>query len=131
MVFRVEAYKRPSFEVMFSKDESSVEIGDTLQIEAELVSFTGIKVNQAKVEYRISRIQHFFPRPLYSSYFPQPRRVMIKSGKMQLEGNKIELDIPTGELKGSKGSFSYEIDLNVTDPLGENVQATYTKRDVP
>ncbi|UKK51581.1 MG2 domain-containing protein [Prevotella sp. E13-17] len=53
--FRVEEYKRPTFQVEFPKVEQDYKAGDTLTIKATAKSYAGIPVQNAHVTYRVER----------------------------------------------------------------------------
>ena len=53
--FRVEEYKRPTFEVTFPEVNQQYEDGDTVQVRATARSFAGVPVQGAKVHYTVER----------------------------------------------------------------------------
>jgi len=121
--FRVEEYRRPSFEVKFKEDERAYALGDTVAISGDLLTYTGLPINQAKVEYRIIQEDHYpAPHP-YSSYWPQAKRVLIKSGTLELDKNEFTIAFNTDIRSRESSHFQFALELNVTSPLGENLEA--------
>ena len=59
LYLRVEEYKRPTFEVEFSKYEQDYKDGDTIQVRATARSYAGVPVQGARVKYKVER-QHAF-----------------------------------------------------------------------
>lgn len=53
--FRVEEYKRPTFEITFPKVNEKYNWGDTVVVKATAKTYTGIPVQGAKVEYQVTR----------------------------------------------------------------------------
>ena len=53
--FRVEDYKRPTFEVKFPEVNEHYEDGDTVQVKATARSYAGVPVQNAKVRYTVVR----------------------------------------------------------------------------
>lgn len=52
--FRVEEYKRPTFEVSVTSPTTAYALGDSLHIKGEAKSFTGIGLSGASVRYRLT-----------------------------------------------------------------------------
>ena len=53
--FRVEEYKRPTFEITFPKVNEKYNWGDTVVVKATAKTYAGIPVQGAKVEYQVTR----------------------------------------------------------------------------
>ena len=53
--FRVEEYKRPTFEITFPKVNEKYNWGDTVVVKASAKTYTGVPVQGAKVEYQVTR----------------------------------------------------------------------------
>ena len=53
--FRVEEYKRPTFQVEFDKVEQTYADGDTLTVGATARSYAGVPVQEARVKYKVVR----------------------------------------------------------------------------
>ena len=52
---RVEEYKRPTFDVVFSKMEDAFSFGDSVRADAKAATFAGSPLCMAKVEYKVLR----------------------------------------------------------------------------
>ncbi len=63
-IISVEKYVRPTFQVEFPEINSRYSSGDTLEVTAHAITFSGIPVQNAKVKYTIKRSQalwwHFY-----------------------------------------------------------------------
>ncbi len=53
--FKVEEYKRPTFELSFSEYKESYKAGDTITVQGKAVSYAGVPVQDAKVQYTVRR----------------------------------------------------------------------------
>lgn len=53
--FRVEEYKRPTFEITFPKVNEKYDWGDTVVVKASAKTYAGVPVQGAKVEYLVTR----------------------------------------------------------------------------
>lgn len=53
--FQVEEYKRPTFEIVFDKNEKAYKLGDTVSITGKAASFMGAPLAQTPVRYEVSR----------------------------------------------------------------------------
>lgn len=54
-LFKVEEYKRPTFEVVFPEVKQHYESGDTLVVSGKASTYAGIPVSDAKVKYQVNR----------------------------------------------------------------------------
>lgn len=52
---RIEEYKRPTFDVVFSKMEDAFSFGDSVRADAKAATFAGSPLRMAKVEYKVLR----------------------------------------------------------------------------
>lgn len=53
--FRVEEYKRPTFEITFPRVNEKYNWGDTVVVKATAKTYSGVPVQGAKVEYQVTR----------------------------------------------------------------------------
>ena len=58
--FRVEEYKRPTFEVVFPEVKQNYKAGDTLEIRGVARTYSGVPVQGADVEYKVVRSMAFW-----------------------------------------------------------------------
>ncbi len=131
--FRVEEYKRPTFDLSFSEYEGFYKAGDTLTVQGKATSYAGVPVQEAQVKYTVRRrIAYWWLS--YSWYW--------ESGYLGQRSNSD--DIFTGETTTKEdGSFdmkmpmimpesdrrtpmfyTFEVEANVTDQAGETHSGT-------
>ena len=58
--FRVEAYKRPTFQVEFEEVKQHYEAGDTVEVKGTARTYAGVPVQGATVEYTVDRRMAFW-----------------------------------------------------------------------
>ncbi|GHT09805.1 hypothetical protein FACS189426_09050 [Bacteroidia bacterium] len=125
MFFRVEEYKRPTFDIRFDKNEKAYRFGDEITVEGEVKSFSGINKPDATVQYRITRRNHGF----YTRNWREP--VQITSGNVQTGADgKFKISFVADKIFEDKDSkhvaYTYEIEATITDTNGETQNAKTT-----
>lgn len=124
--FRVEEYKRPTFEVEMTKVTVDYKDGDTLQVKGIARTYAGTPVQGAKVKYTVERTRHqLWWR--YSYYWNQISIGEDDGTHMMAEGEVVtdangHFTIPTPMvLPMTKYAmlYNFEINVDVTDQAGE------------
>ena len=131
--FRVEEYKRPTFQVEFQEVKQHYEAGDTVEVKGIARTYAGVPVQGANVEYTVDRRMAFWWWS-YSRYYD--------TGILGI-GNDSE-DVFSGEaVTDSDGSFTVKMPMimpesehplfynftvmaDVTDTAGETHNGQYT-----
>ncbi len=109
--FRVEEYKRPTFEVEFPKVDRPYHVGDTVVVTAHARTYAGVPVQGAEVKYTVVRRQ-----ALWWRYY----------GGQADGGEEIKTErVVTDE----QGAFKVEIPIDIPDadshyPIFYNITAT-------
>lgn len=121
--FRVEEYKRPTFDIQFDKIAKTYSFGEEVTVRGKAESFSGIKLQGAMVQYRITRSQMFW-------------RMWGGSAQQFDEGAVTTDDNGSFEIlftpQKSDGSnlfspiYSFTIDATITDINGETQSSNYT-----
>ncbi|NNF21647.1 MAG: hypothetical protein HKN67_06880, partial [Saprospiraceae bacterium] len=122
---RVEEYKRPK---IFSKLDTLLSpyvLGDTIDINGTVESFSGLKVENATIKYRIEKIEYVpwyrysyadFSRPHLNQYSE-----FIISGDTRSDSEgKFNFSFPTISDSKEHAYFNYRIHCDVTDITGES-----------
>jgi hypothetical protein len=103
--FRVEEYKRPTFQVEFQKVELDYADGDTVAAKATVKSYAGVPVQGAKVNYRVVR-RHAFWWMTYSRYW--------MSG--QIGNSSEEKEVASGETTtADDGTFTVNMPMKLPE----------------
>ncbi len=129
--FSVEEYKRPKFEASFKPVTQTFKINDTVSVKGEALAYSGAKINNAKVVYRVKRnVQYprwyYWYRPWFNSQLQE-----IAHGEIETDENgafTIQFKaIPDASVdKKNLPVFTYEITADITDINGETRSTTTT-----
>jgi hypothetical protein len=123
--FRVEEYKRPTFEVTFPEINKKYQSGDTLIIKGHARSFAGVPVQGAKVKYTVRRRVAFWWQSPLSRFdqlsnviiTPKAKTVTVQTDEEGAFNVVIPLILPEGETYPV--FFNFEVSADVTDVAGE------------
>ena len=126
--FRVEEYKRPTFEMSFSDYNETYKAGDTLTIQGKAVSYAGVPVQEAKVQYTVHRrIAYWWLS--YSWYWGggyfghRTNSDEIFSGEtVTKDDGTFEVQMPMllpDDDRNTPMFYTFEVVANVTDQAGE------------
>ena len=99
--FRVEEYKRPTFEVEFDKVNEDYKDGDTIEVKATARSYAGVPVQDAEVHYRVMRRRSFWWWS-YSAYWNRGAIGNFSNDETVAEGDAIT---------GSDGTFTVKMPM--------------------
>lgn len=113
--FRVEEYKRPTFEVVFDTVRTSYQAGDSILVTGVARTFAGAPVQDAKVSYRVVRMKNAFWR----MRGPETNRV---TGEVvtDAEGRfKVPVHFMPIEEGERSWFYTYEVVADVTNVAGE------------
>ena len=124
--FRVEEYKRPTFEVEMSQVKDNYADGDTLQVTGTARTYAGVPVQQAKVKYRVERRRAFWWMS-YSYYWNQgfiieeSHDTEVASGEVTTDDNgTFRVPVPMVLPKTRYTMFyNFVVTAEVTDQGGE------------
>ena len=123
--FRVEEYKRPSFEINFEKVSKQNVANKEVCVKVNAKSLTGISLNNANVKYSINRASYFW---YYSS-----RTVAVSNGTLLLDENGdgticFTAICPKNKNYYRQPTYTFNIKVDVTDNSGETITANYMVR---
>ena len=120
MSFRVEAYKRPTFEVALDTVRANYQLGDSIQVKGEACTFAGIPVQGAMVKYKIK---------VWGRYAWRAARFSLETKEGQTMTDKQgTFEIPvcfSGSLSGFHVN-DYEVSVDVTSLSGETQNGSLT-----
>ncbi|QNL48225.1 TonB-dependent receptor plug domain-containing protein [Olivibacter sp. SDN3] len=130
--FRVEEYKRPSFEVAMDTVKKLFKIGDTINAKGKAEAYSGAPIAQGKVQYRIVRHAHYPYRTWDTGrpYYPQNGQE-IRVGETITDANgNFELFFPAEPAAEKKEGvfrfYNYRVEVTVTDVNGETHEGNQT-----
>jgi TonB-dependent SusC/RagA subfamily outer membrane receptor len=114
--FKVEEYKRPTFEVKFDEIKENYTIGDTLKIRGNAKALAGNNLTNAKVAYTISK-----STSIKNNYIPYQENFINTETTTDENGNFVIEFVAKDSLVSNEDiySFNYTINVTVTDSNGE------------
>lgn len=123
---RVEEYKRPTFTAETRPVTRAYALGDTVEVEGEAKTYTGVPIAGAKVKYTVRR----------GSWYRSSRGDVKQTGETvtDSEGHfvlPVELWATADERRSDRSrydAFYYEAEYTVTADNGETVQGSATLR---
>ena len=125
--FRVEEYKRPTFEITFPKVNEKYNWGDTVVVKASAKTYAGVPVQGAKVEYQVTRRNQLWWWGAGSA-----EQLVKTDSCVTREDGTFDVEIPLeASLSGKDGAdmsdfmriarfFNFEVSAIVTDISGES-----------
>lgn len=118
--FRVEEYKRPTFEVTFEPVKTEYQAGDSIQVTGIAKTFAGAPVQNAKVRYNIVRSYSWFWRFMGNRSAAWSGETMTDvEGKFHIPVRfEVDTDIKTMPL----WYYTYRVTADVTNGAGESQQ---------
>ncbi len=120
--FRVEAYKRPTFQVEIPKVTQNYQQGDTLQVSASARSYAGVPVQGAKVHYTVERRVAFWWYR-YGQRNTLQNEVVFSGDTETREDGTFEVTLPLIVPESPEPQFyRFVVVADVTDAAGETHQ---------
>ena len=128
--FRVEEYKRPTFQVEFPVVEEDYKAGDTLTVKATARTYAGVPVQGARVKYRVERRLAFWWLSYYrywqGGYFGsgQQSELMLSGEATTADDGTFEVQMPMviPFLGDTPQFYNFVVTADVTDQGGETHQ---------
>ena len=108
--FRVEEYKRPTFEVKFDDYKESYQAGDTVKVQGKATTYAGVPVMSGKVKYTVKRRVAFWWMN-YSRYWQQGYIGKRLQDEVVGEGECQTAD---------DGTFTVAMPMTLPDDLGKH-----------
>lgn len=128
--FRVEEYKRPTFEVLFDDIEKEYKIGDSVTVNGKVMALSGFGLGNIKYKYTISRSVDY-PDFRYWGYdiWTHTKYEQIYSGEniTSVDGGfNIDFQIlPYENGRYLHPQLTYKIEVEATSEQGETQSETY------
>lgn len=124
--FRVEEYKRPTFEITFDTINQTYKFGEKVTIKGYAKNFSGISLQDAEVNYTIDRRQ-------FSFWFWRGNQEQVDNGTVTTKDDgsfEITFTPQPGDEKyqplRDKRVYSFDIRASVTDLNGETQENSYS-----
>lgn len=112
----VEEYKRPKFVIEWETPQNGYSLYDSIHIKGATRSFAGNVLQQAIVNYRISRSQRYFRNAAAATEISSGTTKTDREGKFNLHFLPFT---DADELNEENTAYSYQISVDITDASGE------------
>ena len=124
---QLEEYKRPAFEVKLKDFDGNYQLNKSVEVHGEALSYTGAKITEADVKYRVFAQPKFFNSWRYF-YYPL-KRELLDFGELKTDENgEFSLEFLAEPLPSypvnQDVSFTYTIEVDVVDMTGETQSAS-------
>lgn len=122
---RVEEYKRPTFQVTFDQLKDSYSFGDSITLTGKVENYSGIKVQDATVQYTIVK------SPLFRWWMGGNSREQIDEGSVTTNADgtfTVTFQAPLNDTKSTPFNinlYNFEVTATVTDLNGETQTGNY------
>ena len=119
--FKVEEYKRPTFDVTFEPVKVEYQVGDSIEVVGMAKTFAGAPVQNARVHYNISRSYAWVWRFMGRGSARWEGETMTDAdGKFSVP---VHFEIDSDRRESPLWYYTYNIQADVTDGAGETQQA--------
>ena len=119
--FKVEEYKRPTFDVTFEPVKVEYQVGDSIKVVGMAKTFAGAPVQNARVHYNISRSYAWVWRFMGRGSARWEGEAMTDAdGKFSVP---VHFEIDSDRRESPLWYYTYNIQADVTDGAGETQQA--------
>ncbi len=130
--FRVEEYKRPTFEVNFESPKEQYKLNQEVTVSGSVDAYAGFGLDDVEYSYRVVR-KTSFPWRCWWWYYPSVEDEQIAFGKARTdEAGKFAITFnlkPSLKTKPEQQPvFTYEIEVTATSAQGETHSDTYSIR---
>ena len=133
--FRVEEYKRPTFQVEFDEVKEAYKSGDVVKVTGRAKTYAGVPVQGAKVSYNVVRTRswwwRWFDSDDYDEELSDGEVTTDEKGEFQID---VPLELPEwveeddlssgGPLYRRPRFYSFNVRATVTDQGGESHEAS-------
>ena len=138
--FKVENYKRPTFEVVFDSPEKEYCIGDSARITGKIAALSGFGLDNVKYSYVVTRQTAFPFRMFYFSPYHINDEIIATGENITLNDGSFSLDFMLSASEYVKVAnipqYTYLVEVTATNKQGEtqsgrfSIAATYNKYNI-
>lgn len=135
--FAVEEYKRPTFQVTFDKVEKTYKFDEEVSLKGHAENFSGVKLQNAKVAYTVTRQRLNFWR--WNSSYNNQSQIEQEEVKTAVDGSFVVNFTPSrdddddaltddDEIRYLPDAYLFTVKATVTDQNGETQSEEYYVR---
>ena len=127
--FKVEEYKRPTFEITFENPDKSFKLNEEVELSGSVKAYAGFGLDNVNYKYTVIRRTYFPYRYWwFKNYSDNEKQIAFGEGITDEKGNfNISFDlIPDEKDKGELPVYEYIVTVDVTNAQGETQSKAYT-----
>ena len=124
--FRVEEYKRPSFEVVVDKPQAETHFGQPVAFTGTVRTYAGHRPDNARITYRVTRRPHYWYAWRGLPEEPVASGMLVADAEGRFTGSFTPERGRDGSLLFPEQCYTYAIEVAATDSKGETQQAVQT-----
>ena len=127
--FKVEEYKRPTFEITFENPDKSFKLNEEVELSGSVKAYAGFGLDNVNYKYTVVRRTYFPYRYWwFKNYSDNEKQIAFGEGITDEKGNfNISFDlIPDEKDKGELPVYEYIVTVDVTNAQGETQSKAYT-----
>lgn len=121
--FRVEEYKRPTFEIKFNPIDKTYGLGDQVGVNGTVKTYSGINLQETNVKYRVMQYPHWLLRWVGGT------PVQVSEGFVRTnDQGEFDIHFPAEKRPGDNQPdylfYNYVVEASVTDTNGETQESS-------
>ena len=123
VTFRVEEYKRPTFEITFTPVSEAYRLGEKVVLKGNVKAFNGMTVQDVPLTYTVTR-----QNPRFDYWNNADKPLLSDTIRLDVNGDfaiPLTLDAPDGDTDKYGSVYTYHVEAVVTDEAGETQTASY------
>ena len=127
--FKVEEYKRPTFEITFENPDKSFKLNEEVELSGSVKAYAGFGLDNVNYKYTVVRRTYFPYRYWwFKNYSGNEKQIAFGEGTTDEKGNfNISFNlIPDKNEKDKLPVYEYIVTVDVTNAQGETQSKAYT-----
>lgn len=132
VTFKVEKYKRPTFEITFDMPEQIYKVGDSVTVSGKVAALSGFGLDNVKYRYTVTRKTTFpFRFWDWTPIFVSDKTISTGESVTLIDGtfNIDFLLVPSSNVNVANiPNYVYEVTVEATNKQGETQSGTFTVR---
>ena len=123
VTFRVEEYKRPTFEITFTPVSEAYRLGEKVVLKGNVKAFNGMTVQDVPLTYTVTR-----QNPRFDYWNNADKPLLSDTIRLDVNGDfaiPLTLGAPDGDTDKYGSVYTYHVEAVVTDEAGETQTASY------
>lgn len=127
ITFKVEEYKRPTFEIIFNDIDTAFKFNDSVNLSGKIRAYAGFALDNINFEYQVVR-RTFAPYRYFYNAYDNEEQIAFGKGKCNQQGDfnlGFKL-LPDEEINDNFFISEFIVNVTATNPQGETQTANYS-----